>query len=334
MRLLGVFGEITKLRREFRDLTDESVAEEEKAKYELTASARKFSRRAKNLVDDKMTFSATLMRAGEVDAANRLLEEVEQDVRVEEAALVEKMNEVKVARASRRERLTRVRLARLMAISLVGSMLMGFSALGMAAAGFMQERENDQIRQNAVAMRRAAQANGALAASGKVSRQLKGNLKGLNKGAAALLMAQVSNGDLTPRQAANIRTLAASGDVDAIEDLLSNVLPSGVARELVTKITDSVNDVVVAAPEAAAAPEPALAAPKVKKKIRKTAEEAESSEPEPSPSPDETDAPEETEEKGDKQETDGGDDGQEASGPGDDDGVFGDDEGEGLSDQF
>lgn len=330
MRLLGVLGDLTQLRREFRELTTESAAEEEKAKYELTASARKFSRRTKNLVDDKMTFSATLMRAGEVDAANRLLEEVEQDVRVEEAALIEKMNEVKIARANKRERLTRVRLARLMAVSLAGSMLMGMSALGMAAAGFVQEREQDQIRQNAVAARRALQAN-KNGAPGAARKEL---MKDLGKKSINLLLANV-DGDLTPAEVAQIQSLGHQGNVAGLESLLAEVLDSaGLARQLATAITDHVSrEVVVAAPEVTENLDPALTAPKVRKKARKAADDTAEAESEPSPSPEESESPppEETEEKGEKQETEGNDDNEdkEASDPGDvpvDDG--------GLQDQF
>ena len=317
MRLLRVMGELTQLRREFRELTTESAAEEEKAKYELTASARRFSRDAKDLVDDKMTFSATLMRAGEVDAANRLLEEVEQDVRVEEAALIEKMNEVKMARATKRERITRNRLARLMAVSLAGSMVMGFSALGMAAASFVQEREQDQVRQNFIAQRRAAQNGGRSQARDAAVR----NLKGLDKDSRKILLAQAETGNLSLAQVAAIRALGQSGDVAALQSLLAQVLDSpDLAREIATRITDAVDEVVAAAPETTGTVAPAVAAPKVKKKAKKATEEAAQSEPQPSPSPEESEAPaeetEEAENKGDQQETEGGgNDEQESSAP-------------------
>ena len=312
MRLLGVLGDLTQLRREFRQLTTESVAEEEKAKYELTASARKFSRRTKNLVDDKMTFSATLMRAGEIDAANRLLEEVEQDVRVEEAALIEKMNEVKIARANKRERLTRVRLARLMAVSLAGSMLMGMSALGMAAAGFVQEREQDQIRKNSVAIRRALRDNKA-GTPGATRKEL---MKNMGKKSVNLLLANVE-GDLTPAEVAQIQSLGQQGNVAGLESLLNEVLDSaGLARQLATAITGRVGEVIVAAPKVQENVHSTLAVPKYKKKARKAAEDT--AEAEPSPSPDESPPPEETDEKGDKQETEKNDgEEKEADGPGD-----------------
>src|SRR5688572_22772693 len=102
------------------------------ASYEIAKSARRFTTNAQAAVDDKLNFSATLMRAGEVEAANRLLKEFHDDVREEEVALIERVNEVKAAEAVRREGLTRTRLARLLAVAVVGSGLLSFSAAGMA----------------------------------------------------------------------------------------------------------------------------------------------------------------------------------------------------------
>jgi hypothetical protein len=130
------------LRDLYKSLSQMLVFEDptEEASYELAVSARRFSRNTQAVVDDKLNFSATLMRAGEVTAANRLLEEFERDVREEEAALIERVNEVKVAEAVRREGLTRVRLARMLAVALVGSSLLSFSAAGMALAGLLKDR--------------------------------------------------------------------------------------------------------------------------------------------------------------------------------------------------
>src|SRR5687768_14689721 len=77
---------------------------------ELAVSARRFSRRTQAVLDDKLSFSATLMRAGEVEAANRLLAEVGEEVLTEEVALLERVNEVKAARSvGGRDRVTRGR---------------------------------------------------------------------------------------------------------------------------------------------------------------------------------------------------------------------------------
>lgn len=109
------------------------------ASFELAVSARRFSRRTQAVVDDKLSFSATLMRAGEVAAANRLLAEVEEEVLSEEAALIETVNEVKVARSIERDKVTRGRLARTLAVAMLGSSLLAFSVAGAAVAGLFKD---------------------------------------------------------------------------------------------------------------------------------------------------------------------------------------------------
>ena len=317
MKLRGLMGDLTQLRREFRDLASESVAEEEQAKIELTASARRFSRRTKHVVDDKLSFSATLMRAGEVGAANRLLEEVEVDVRTEEAALIEKMNEVKVARATTRERMTRVRLARMLAVSLAGSLIMGFSALGMAAAGFVEDREQDQIRRNAVAQRRALEGGSA------ARRTAAAKLRGLDREVRRLLLAgDVPLTSLSSLTAAEIRRIDAltEGTVDlgALQSFLVRVLPTpDLAMEVATKIAGKVDGVVATAETRAEEATGALPAPRVKKRVQRAEEDAEAEaqadqppqeEPQPTPSPGESEPPQEqeTEREGRQQRTGGG----------------------------
>ena len=105
------------------------------AGLELAVASRRFSRRTKAVVDDKLSFSAALMRAGEVEAANRMLAEVQQEVLTEEVALLERFNEVKVAQ-SMQPRVTRARLARTLAVAMIGSSLLAFSAAGAMVAGF------------------------------------------------------------------------------------------------------------------------------------------------------------------------------------------------------
>lgn len=115
------------------------TAEDRAAGLELAVASRRFSRRAGAVVDDKLNFSATLMRAGEVEAANRLLAEVEREVRTEEAALIEVVNEVKIEREINRKPVTRVALARMMAAAMLGSTLLATSAVGMAVSGLFKE---------------------------------------------------------------------------------------------------------------------------------------------------------------------------------------------------
>jgi hypothetical protein len=132
--------DLAMLKRSFIDALASVRADDEAETFELAASASRFSRQTKEVVDDKLSFSATLMRAGEVDAANRLLAEVENEVLNEEVALIEQVNEVAIARVMRREKVTRMRLARSLAVAFLGAALMSFSALGMAVASMIAER--------------------------------------------------------------------------------------------------------------------------------------------------------------------------------------------------
>ena len=110
--------------------------------FELAVSARRFSRRTQAVIDDKLSFSAALMRAGEVEAANRLLAEVGEEVLTEEVALLERVNEVKAARSVRpkgHDRVTRGRLARTLAVAMLGASLFAFSAAGAAVVGMFRD---------------------------------------------------------------------------------------------------------------------------------------------------------------------------------------------------
>ena len=140
MSLRTFLEDFRDLRHSVRDLMADQTEAEEAASNTIVTCASRFSRHSKRVVDDKLSFSATLMRAGEVDAANRLLSEVEREVRAEEAALIETVNEVKVAQTARRDRITRLRLARTLAAATLGASVLTVSAAGMAVAGFLQDR--------------------------------------------------------------------------------------------------------------------------------------------------------------------------------------------------
>jgi hypothetical protein len=134
------------LRRELRELSRDcarAADAEEIAGFELTRSARAFSQRAREAADDKLAFSATLMRAGEVGAANRLIHDLERDVRIEEVALADQANELKLATATRRSKMTRLRLARTLAAAVLAAGLLSFSAAGMAVATFLADLNDD-----------------------------------------------------------------------------------------------------------------------------------------------------------------------------------------------
>ncbi|HWL65421.1 MAG TPA: hypothetical protein VNP73_05545, partial [Actinomycetota bacterium] len=195
----------------------------EEAGYELALSARRFSENTQAVVDDKLNFSATLMRAGEVDAANRLLAEFERDVREEEAALIERVNEVKVAEAVRREGLTRVRLARVLAVALVGSSLLTFSAAGMALAGFVRDRvlfdEGDGNR-----VRVPETVEGAVAVAQADNEVLKPKLKHIRIGNVELM--------LTASQLRTLRDLAGgTPNESGLHDIIG-LLPEQLAEKV------------------------------------------------------------------------------------------------------
>ena len=140
MGIKRAIGDLRELHQSVVELFDDDRTAEAEASLQIARSAQRFSHNTKEVVDDKLSFSATLMRAGEVDAANRLLAEVEHEVREEEAALIETVNEVKVAQSMRRERVTRLRLARMLAVASLGAAVLTFSAAGMAVAGFLRDR--------------------------------------------------------------------------------------------------------------------------------------------------------------------------------------------------
>lgn len=133
---------IRALRDVNRNLTEQLEAEraaDEAAAFEITRSATQFSQRSKEVVDGTINLSAVLMRAGEVEEANRLLAEAEREVRTEEAVLIETVNEVRAQGLERRSRITRLKLLRMVATALLGGSVMVFSAFGVAVAKFLTE---------------------------------------------------------------------------------------------------------------------------------------------------------------------------------------------------
>lgn len=110
---------------------------EEEACFETARTARGFSRKTMAVLDDKLAFSATLMRAGEVDAAYRMMREAEAEVLREETFLINRVTTVAAAGSTARERMTRLRLARLLATAMVTALLMMGSIVSLALAGII-----------------------------------------------------------------------------------------------------------------------------------------------------------------------------------------------------
>lgn len=308
MDLQRVLREMREIGRAMAD-PDTAPPNDEIDGFELAASARTFSNATREIVDDKLSFSAALMRAGEVDEANRILAEVEHEVRNEEAVLLEKMNEVSARRAVGRAYMTRNRLVRLLATAMVGAGLLGMSAMGMAVAGMFDER--DRVRPEG---RRGAQV--ADAAGPRPSK------KKVMLGDVAL---KLSKKDL--------RTLRAltTGTVDAATlehflstdlDLPANVVDEALATvfSLAAPVVDRVEKVLPTVTpdveiDVAVIEEAQKKAEKTAEKPSEPAEPAEK-EAEPSPSPDDSppnDGDQDGDGEGDGEGRDGDDDGNAAS---------------------
>jgi hypothetical protein len=263
MGIRQAWHDIRELRRELAELSAPSH-EEEESRYKLAVSATRFSRRSKRVVDDKLNFSATLMRAGEVDAANRLLEEFERDIRDEEAALIECVNEVKVANSLRRERMSRLRVVRLMAVALLGACVMSFSALGIAVAGMFQDRESHRAAARAATRGQFNPAAGRRA-DARPDRNDRRSMR-------ALRVAGVKQA-LTPQQLHTAVQLAASGDDGQLQSFLMGLLPSAVAERVSDVL--GVVDATVATP----APQPEVDPDKIAAKTKKAQDKAASETP-------------------------------------------------------
>lgn len=282
------------LRRSVRELVADQADAEEAASNVIVTCASRFSRRSKRVVDDKLSFSATLMRAGEVDAANRLLDEVEREVRAEEAALIETVNEVKVAQTARRDRITRLRLARTLTAATLGAGLLTVSAAGMAVAGFLQDRaEATRVAPGARSFETYPVAGAPAADTAKP----KMKVKRLRIGGVRLVLT-----------AAEFKQLAAAtegGDVDEgnLESLIS-ILPGTLAQkveEAIRAASGTVNETVARVEETALAPA-------TKRKARRAARSTNETAPEEKDQPEEP-APEPSESGDSGSSTDGGGDG-------------------------
>jgi hypothetical protein len=280
MSMRSFLEDFRDLRSSVRELMATETEAEAAASNVIVTSASRFSRRSRRVVDDKLSFSATLMRAGEVDAANRLLDEVEQEVRTEEAALIETVNEVKVAQTARRERITRLRLARTLAAATFGAGLLTVSAAGMAVASFLQDRvEAARVARAAGAPETYPVAHG----SRVVFPKPKLKMKSMDIGGVRLM--------LTAAEAEQLRRFAGS-DVDAskLESLIS-VLPGNLAqkvREAIAAAAATVDETVAMVEEPALVQQTQRKARKAARSTNETTAEKKDQPQEPAPEPSES----------------------------------------------
>lgn len=130
---------IKEINRSLDQLEQAEFRAREEARLELVRSASNYSKRTKQVVDGTMNLSAVLMRAGEVNEAERLLATIQQDVKHEEQVLLESVHEVEVASATRRERMTRLKVAKMLATAMLGAAVMSFSVVGVAVARYFSD---------------------------------------------------------------------------------------------------------------------------------------------------------------------------------------------------
>lgn len=280
-------ADIHEVQRNLSELMASNTAEEEAASLHIAQGASRFSRRASKVVDDKLSFSATLMRAGEVSAATRLLAEVEEEVRNEEVALIETVNEVRVAQAVRRGRITRLRLARSLAVAMLGASLLAFSAMGMAVAGALKDR--DRVEDTDFARLRTGGASGSARDSqNRVSPEVRRLIRKLQIGDVKLVLTQGEYRTLTQ---------LTGGDVDeaGLNDVIG-LLSGSLAQKVEQAIAVATHTAGTAVSSLGV--EPAPLAKKVKRAKKKaTKAEAQGSPPpednqEPAPEPAEEEEPE------------------------------------------
>ncbi|MGH2694940.1 MAG: hypothetical protein ACRDJJ_09045, partial [Actinomycetota bacterium] len=208
--------------------------------------------------------------AGEVEAANHMLAEVERDVRTQEAALMETVNEVRAVRAVQSAHMTRLRLARLVAVAMLGSVLMAGSAIGMTLARMLEERSSSSAV--GVAAFQLGRRVPVSAARSAYPRALKGRTEIVRIGALEVKL---------DASQARAYELIASGSVGGNElEALLALLPEQV-QEALTTATET-----VAQADPAATDEGVKGVVRdVKKKAKAEEPKQEDPEPEPSPEP-------------------------------------------------
>lgn len=298
MGVRRIVADLREIQRNISDLEASRAEAEEQASLQLANSAQEFSRRTRAVVDDKLTFTAALMRAGEVHAASKLLAEVEYDVREEEAALIEVVNEVKVAQTARRDKMTRLRLARMLAAAMLGSVLLASSAVGMTLANALSP---DDQRPAIAPYEGRQRGHAQVARSGRDSTRKV--MRRLKIGSGYVM--------LTAPEFRKLSRLTDGADVDIAEltDLIPLLPPALAARvqEAIDTTTATVASAVADVEEAAP----------VRLERETTKEKDTTKEAEPSPSPEETEKPADPEPTPDDPEPTPGDNEDEGGDGGD-----------------
>lgn len=231
---------------------------------ELARSASLYSRKTKRVVDETVSLSATLVRAGEVEEANRLMAEAEREVRTEEAALIETVNEVKVAGEVRKRRLLRLKLFKAVATAGLSGSMFVVSAFGVVLA------------------------RGVMSDDPAVHDMTAGGMSSGVTAAAEPRFHDVVVGPgiklrLTPSEAKELARLTETLDADGLRRFLSERVPTGLLDEVQTAILNAVAQTIKEIPKPSASAAIVV--------LKEQAKEASKQSPEPSPSPKPSESP-------------------------------------------
>jgi hypothetical protein len=263
---------LRELDRRLNELHAADRAAEEAACFELARSASRFTRRTQQVVDDTVSLSATLMRAGEVTEANRMLEEAEIQVRNEEAALIETVNEVKAAGEIRKRRMTKLRLAKAFATTLLSGSMFAFSAFGVALARFALQPEASGSSNAAPLTRDAIEDDQAREVEVAPGVKIR----------------------LTLTEVKKLSRLANAGDPRALEAFLKGRLPASLVARVQEALMPTVTTVAELLQQVPAAAElQAIQKEAAEQSSEPSPEPADSPSPEDSPPPEESPAEEE-----------------------------------------
>lgn len=260
---------LRELDRQLDELSEADRNAEEWARLELTRSASTFSRETKRVMDDTVSLSATLLRAGEVEEASRLMAVIEQEVKTEEAALIETVNEVKAAGAVRRRRMARLKLVKAVATAaLSGSMFMLSAAGVVVARGLTAE-------------------DGAVAVPG-----LPESSEADTVAAADTRRVTVAPGiklSLTPAEVKELSQLTADLDAEGLREFLAGIVPS----KMLDEVHDALLEAVAEALGPIALPEQIhVDLPPVREIVQASAPKPPKEERSPEPSPEPSSTPE------------------------------------------
>jgi hypothetical protein len=196
---------------------DERTGDSEAA-YDLAVTTHRFSSRARAMVDDKLSASAALMRAGEVTEAQRLLAEAEQDLLAEEGELLRQIEELDTYRSLHQqqvvvvERPTRGSLMRTVAVAAASSAVLALATMGGQVMGLFEPNSPIPSIQASPTIDRLGVQQGRSIRSTSARRGVAVRINGVKV-------------VLTRAEWRALKRAQRSGDEEAINDLLDVIAP-------------------------------------------------------------------------------------------------------------